>query len=215
MTTVADIPFHGFHMSTLVKLSLLDKRMLYFTAAEIGTRNRPGEISSFIKALSTEDEKKAIIGEKLTINDKWLLLGYLTSRCNIAFPSFEPLNFISTEIRERLGVRRTLMKEWSVPDMSKICHFSQMAPTCKELYEQITQEWQCAYGLDYWQPFEDESVSYGWAAGGVYFNVLNYYHSTCQRTQVCEIGTNKEAPSFFLFDQDIAVLDSILLYLLS
>lgn len=215
MATIADIPFQGFHMSTVVKLSSLSKDMRSFTSEEISSRNRPGEICSFIMGLCTREEKKAIITTKLTTNDKWDMFGHLTCRHNIVFPSFDPIVLATTEIRELNGVYLTVTKQWSVANMSSTCQFTNMAPNCKEFYEQLSEEWHCTYGFDYDEPVDDESVSYGWVAGGVYFNVLNYSNRTCERTQTFDMGTTKQAPPFFVFDQDESVLDSVLLYLLS
>lgn len=213
MATVTDIPFNNFHMSTLVKLGSLSKQMFFLTSDDMITRNRPEEICSYIRQLATFEQKREVVTSKLTNRDKWDLCTHLSGR-NVVFPSFDMLTFVSHDIRERNGERRTLIKEWEVPDMSKACHFTHMATTCKEFYEELNDEWDCTYGFDYDDPAENESLYYGWAVSRVYFNVLNVSHRTCKRTQMFDMGTNKQAPSFFLFDQEDRILDSVLLYLL-
>lgn len=213
MATISDIPLHTFNMSALVKLGSISKGMHSVASGEIDTRYKIAEMCSYIKGLTTQHKVEKIA--QLDESDKWLMFGHLSGRCNLVFPSFDPLALATTEIRAMNGVTRTIIKEWSEEDMSRTCQFTHMAPTCKEFYELLSDEWQCRYGFDYNEPAQGESVSYGWIVGGVYFNVLNYFHSTCQRTQSFEMGTTKQSPAFFLFDQDKAVLDSVLFYLLS
>lgn len=212
-TTVSDVPLHAFTMHTLVKLSSMSKGMCVVAKREIKSRNRAEEISSHIRGFTTYELKKQVVA-KLSTNDKWDMFRYL-SHGNVVFPSFDMVALMSSEIRELNGARKTVIKEWTIGNMSQECTFTQTALTCDEFFQLLSDEWDSNYGFDYDDPIDGENVSYGWAAAGVYFNVLNYFHGTCQRTQMFEVGTTKQPPSFFLFDQDESVLDSVLLYLLA
>ena len=185
---------------------------------EMGAPSRPAVLCTVIRQLPTYEQKHEAIVSGLCANDKWEMLSHL-SEGRTVFPSFDLMTFKSTEIRESAngrGVRQTLSKEWSTENMSKMLQFTHTAFTCEEFYEQLEHEWSCAYGCDYTGPVNDqESVSYGWAVAGVYFNVLDCHRRTCRRTQMFEVGTNKEAPAFIEYEQDSSVLDYVLLYLLS
>lgn len=215
MTTLFNIPLHGFRFETLVQLSILNKEMHSFATEEMSTRNKTEELCSYAKALPSTEHKQRFVETRLSVDEKWLMIEMLAGS-NRVFPCFEPINFASTEIREQGGSRTTIMKEWSVDNMSRLCGEVYMAKSAHELLSKMFEELDKVYGYDVSKPLaDDENVAYGWAGAGGYFYVLDFTTRSCQHTNVLEIGTSKYTPMFFLFESRQVVLDKILVFLLT